>query len=554
MLQQTTHQRSAAPTAATDTPRRSITIRAGTADDQHRVIEAVLATPDRVAVLDSFGGGIIEEVLLPDGMSSADRVPMLDGHRAQGTDHLRGSVTGIRADRGRVSGTLEFGSDDESKRAFQLAADGHLSHTSVGYSVIEATDIAPGDTKTVQGQRYTAGERTLRISTRWQLREVSLVAIPADQNAKIGSRSAPYPTSTRRRQASEQRKAALIEGMMIRAGVLPAESASPQATDWSRRSLVDVARECLRIEGVDAPADPEYMMGRALSTATFADVLGDAGEGAFLAALDRVQDTTRVWVGTTDLPNFKPNNRYQVNPHQQLNRVPRGGAAEHAHFDQQSAAVHQLHRYARQFTASEQDLADDQLGAIREGVTGLADMALNTKLDVVYAVLLSNPNTPDGTALFHSDHNNLASDSLTLDNMAKAVQAIREQRINGQPAGLIPRALIIPPALEGQSRQIMHEWTHQNGEPLAIVVDSRLGSAGVVDPLTGTSYTGSDTEWYVATAGARGIEVGFLDGQRQPQLRNWTMDKDGQFGMGWDVHYDLSAVAVDYRGLYKGAP
>ena len=77
--------------------------------------------------------------------------------------------------------------------------------------------------------------------------------------------------------------------------------------------------------------------------------------------------------------------------------------------------------------------------------------------------------------------------------------------------------------------------------------------AGVTDPATGTSQSGSTTAWYLVAPvnQAPVIEVGYLRGQgRRPQLRNFVLDR-GQWGIGWDIKMDIGVKAIDFRGIYK---
>jgi hypothetical protein len=50
--------------------------------------------------------------------------------------------------------------------------------------------------------------------------------------------------------------------------------------------------------------------------------------------------------------------------------------------------------------------------------------------------------------------------------------------------------------------------------------------------------------------GAKTIEVGYRRGTgRAPTIRSFVLDK-GQWGLGWDINFDIGAKALDYRGMY----
>ena len=85
---------------------------------------------------------------------------------------------------------------------------------------------------------------------------------------------------------------------------------------------------------------------------------------------------------------------------------------------------------------------------------------------------------------------------------------------------------------------------------LTLISDSRLDN-GVTDPKSGTVNAGSATTWYMASAMARTIEVGYIRGSgRAPELRSFVLSQ-GQWGMGWDIKMDIGAKALDYRGFNK---
>lgn len=165
---------------------RTFSVRAESLDEKTRSVQAVLATDDPVAVYDYRTGEVIDEVLRMDGAEIPVQVPMLDNHYRWSLDFVYGSVRGMVAGDHELTGGLHFASgDDAAERAYQKVSQGHLKDVSAGYRVTEFTDVEPGRSAIVGGKRYTAGQRTLRISTRWQLKEVSLVPIGADARSKI---------------------------------------------------------------------------------------------------------------------------------------------------------------------------------------------------------------------------------------------------------------------------------------------------------------------------------------------------------------------------------
>jgi len=164
---------------------RAFSIRAESVDEETRSVEAIIATDSPVTVYDWRSGELIDEVLRIDGMAMADKVPLLANHSRYSLDDVFGSARQITTTAHEARGRLHFARDDDSNRAWQKVQDGHLSDVSAGYRVDKYTDIRPGQSAVVGGKTYTAKGRTLRVSTQWTLREVSLVPIGADSRSKI---------------------------------------------------------------------------------------------------------------------------------------------------------------------------------------------------------------------------------------------------------------------------------------------------------------------------------------------------------------------------------
>jgi hypothetical protein len=93
-----------------------------------------------------------------------------------------------------------------------------------------------------------------------------------------------------------------------------------------------------------------------------------------------------------------------------------------------------------------------------------------------------------------------------------------------------------------------------SGQELRVVVEGRIGATGCIDPDTGTVVAGADTAWYVIGDPAAWpcIVVGTL--QNEPKVRAYRVDAAGQHGLKWDIHFDVSAACLDFRGIVKGSP
>lgn len=161
-------------------------IRAATVNEDARTVDAVLSTERAVEMWDWRSGGMIDEVLLADGVELPRQLPLLDTHSRYRLSDVLGSIRNIRQEGSDTVGTLHFASgDDEVDRVWNKVRQGHLTDVSVGYRVTEYIDIQPDSKASVNGREFAAGNRPMRVATKWKLREASMVPIGADEAAKL---------------------------------------------------------------------------------------------------------------------------------------------------------------------------------------------------------------------------------------------------------------------------------------------------------------------------------------------------------------------------------
>jgi hypothetical protein len=288
-----------------------------------------------------------------------------------------------------------------------------------------------------------------------------------------------------------------------------------------------------------------------------------------LAAHDVAEDTTQGWTRESDVGDFRSNERARMENGGALTKLPRGGTADHATYSD-TVESFQIARYASQFVIDDQDIQDDNFG----GVSGFvpADMgvaARQLRPDLVYTILMGNPNMRDAVALFHAaTHSNLqTSSALSIATLSSGRKTMRLQTEGGRNLNISGKYLIVPPALAGLAETLVEsnnivsgnttglvDRNPNAGKGIQVVVDARLEN-GVTDPTDATGATvnaGSATTWFLASEPSNHtIEVAYLRGTgRAPAIRPFVLT-EGRWGLGWDVKVDIGAKALDWRGLQK---
>jgi len=205
---------------------RSLSVRAASIDEKTRSVEAVLSTETPAEIIDWFRMDEVTEILVASGARFAPMLPMLDNHnRFEMRDQI-GSVREIHLDGNRIVGRLYFAEGlEKAEAAWQLVRQGHADSVSIGYRVDDNgyVDIAPGATAEVNGKSYTAPAGSgLRVSYAWELKELSVVHIGADPNARI--REAKRTASTQHKEHTMDEFRNYLESLGLKKGASEAEA------------------------------------------------------------------------------------------------------------------------------------------------------------------------------------------------------------------------------------------------------------------------------------------------------------------------------------------
>ena len=337
----------------------------------------------------------------------------------------------------------------------------------------------------------------------------------------------------------------------------------------SSLSLVDLCREAIRLDGRDVPHDRDSMIQAAFSGGSLTSIFTTNVNAILLVGFLEAPDTTMGWTTSTDVADFKTQERIRLQAlGGSLPKLPRGGEADHEK-RADLAESYKIARYASQIVIDEQDIIDDSLNAFAQTAPDMAKKAARLRPDLVYAIILANPTlTATGRALFNVTDGNLGSSSaLAAPTLKAGITAVGLVQENSVSLNLGVTHLIVPPALRFTAKELRNssqiviagtagsvtERGNANvlaDEDFQIVSDSRLEN-GVTDPNSGTFYAGSTSTWYLGSTQGQTIEVAYRSGTgRVPQVRSFVLDK-GKYGVGWDICLDIGAKALEWRTMRK---
>jgi HK97 family phage prohead protease len=150
-----------------------------------RTVEAVFSAGTRVS-----RWGVFEELAItPEAIDlqrvALGQVRLLDTHNQYSLDAVLGVVEDARVEGGELRGRIRFADTEAGRRAEGMVSRGEVTGISVGYRV------------TMWNLVSLENEIEIWRADKWELLEVSLVAVPADPQASIRS----APTSCQRADA-----------------------------------------------------------------------------------------------------------------------------------------------------------------------------------------------------------------------------------------------------------------------------------------------------------------------------------------------------------------
>lgn len=149
--------------------------------------EAVIATENPVPVFDFERGEVVPEILLASGMhvrGGGDQIPLLDTHDRTSIFSQLGSLRGVRAENGEITGEPHFDKTEEGQKAKTKVDGGHVNRMSAGYRISpdKSRYVGEGESAEISGRTFD-GPAVIR--TEWEIFEGSLVPVPADTQAKM---------------------------------------------------------------------------------------------------------------------------------------------------------------------------------------------------------------------------------------------------------------------------------------------------------------------------------------------------------------------------------
>ncbi|EKG7428941.1 Clp protease ClpP [Escherichia coli] len=338
------------------------------------------------------------------------------------------------------------------------------------------------------------------------------------------------------------------QAMLARAGFADTERDNAYngmtLREWARMSLTE------RGIGV-ASYNPMQMVGLALthSTSDFGNILLDVSNKGLIKGWEESEETFQKWTRKGRLSDFKTAYRVGMGGFGSLRQVREGAEYKYITTSDRRETI-ALATYGEIFSITRQAIINDDLNMLVDVPMKMGRAAKATIGDLVYDVLTKNPKLSDGKALFHADHQNIATGGISVSGLDAARQMMRLQKEGNRALNIRPAFMLVPVALETVANQTIKSASVKGADANAgvinpiqnfaeVIAEARLDAA---DPKT----------WYLAAAqGTDTIEVAWLDGVDTPyidQQEGFTTD-----GIATKIRIDAGVAPLDWRGLVRSS-
>ncbi len=355
----------------------------------------------------------------------------------------------------------------------------------------------------------------------------------------------------------DKRRAAIVAALMVRAGEARADAALA-SNPFRGHSLLDLARASLvragvRVDGLDKMGIVAAAFTQ--GTSDFPVLLENTMHKALQAAYATAPDTWSRFCKRGSVSDFRAHNRYRLGSFSNLDAKNELGEFKNKAIPDGEKASITAATKGNIINLSRESVINDDLGAF-VGLAAMLGRAARRTIEAdVYALLALNsgagPTMPDGKALFHADHGNLAGSgaapTVALVDAARAAMAGQMDVSGNDFLDLRPAVALVTVAQGGNMRVI-------NDAQYDPDTSNKLQRPNMVrglvrDVIDSPRVPG--TAWYLFADKdeAPVIEVSFLDGVEEPYLElQQGFDVDGS---RYKVRIDYGVGAIDYRGAYR---
>lgn len=340
----------------------------------------------------------------------------------------------------------------------------------------------------------------------------------------------------------------------------PRNQLTDDARDFAGRRLVVLARDFLESTGVSTRNMGDVQVAQAVfryrgpmnagqhTTSDFPSLMANTVGRTLRSGYELSPQTFKPFCRQSTVPDFRPVTRVALSDISKMQQVAEGAEYQYATIGD-AAEQYLVGKWGQIISITWETIINDDLNAFDRIPMAMGMEAAQVESDVIWAILLSNPQMADGVPLFHATHGNLAAagTAIGVDTLQAGRTAMRTQKApKGRPLNLTPAFLLAGPNSEAKANQ----FTSSNYV---------AAKAGDINPEYNRSLTPvieqriEGTDWFLTADPNKQaidtIEYAYLAGHEGLQ----TEQRQGFEVDGVDVKARLvfGGKALDHRGMYR---
>lgn len=391
------------------------------------------------------------------------------------------------------------------------------------------------------------------VNEGWDIGRVNGAILDAIRAARP---AAPTITTTRGHDRPRGTKVLAAAALLAAGYQDAAEGAYDERTLQAAADLragcgLDIARECVREALGQAPSDRNEMLRAAFSTSELGRAMIDAGTAVSLLGYREVPQPWRLVARIVPVSDFREGKA--IRPYTTdslLDKVGPDGELKNTGLGEEAYLV-KAETHGRIVGITRQTIVNDGgLGEVFEIERAVGRQAGRTLNRAVWLAMRDASN-------FYTEAtgNDLSNNALGIDGLSAAVAAMREMTDDaGEPIGLEPGCLVVPPALEAIGRMLLNSTEVATGSELAAANPwLKLAELAVV-PYLSTAAGGDDAKWYLTAkpSDSAGILVALLNGVDSPIIERVPTDAK-YLGMQLRCYMDFGVGTADPKAIIRSA-
>lgn len=287
----------------------------------------------------------------------------------------------------------------------------------------------------------------------------------------------------------------------------------------------------------------------ALTSTSFSNVLGDAITRRLVKEYNNKTqlDAWRKFASIVPVSDFREQKRVRMGGYGDLAAVSEAAAYADVTSPTDDVAKYSASKRGGLEKITLEMIKNDDVGAIRQIPVKLARAAKRTLSKFAFNLIVSNPTLGDSKTLFHADHGNLGADALSAASFTARRLAMMKQKEAGsnEVLSIPPAYLLVPPELEETAYNLFVRNTNNDPQYVQTVKPEII-------PIW---YATDADDWYLAAdpADITGIEIGFLDGNEEPELFVQDNPTSGSVFTNDQITYKIRHIyggaVIDYRAF-----